>query len=126
VINMDPATAPLRDFAVSDPNLIPSSIVIPPIEANNFQFNLRLITLFQQEQFGRYALENLNTHILSFLEKCDTIKMNGASNDAVWLRPFSFSLKDKAKFWLASQRQGQLVHYLEGSIQGVSLYVFST
>ena len=45
-------------------------------------------------------MENPNNHITSFLEKCDTIKMNGVSNDAIRLRPFPFSLKDNAKSWL--------------------------
>jgi len=39
-------------------------------------------------------------HISLFLEKCDTIKMNRVSNDAIRLRLFPFSLKDKAKSWL--------------------------
>jgi len=82
---------------MSDPNSIPSSIVRPSIKANNFQFNLGLITLFQQEQFGEYPLENPKTHISSFLEKGDTIKMNGVSNYAIRLRLFPFSLKDRAK-----------------------------
>jgi len=97
---MDPETTPLRDFTTPDPNFMPSSIMRPPIEANNFQFNPRLVTLFQQEQFGGSPFENPNTHISSYLEKCDTIEMNGFSNDAIRLRLFPFSLKDKAKSWL--------------------------
>jgi len=80
-----------------DPNAIPSSIVRPPVEANKFQFNPMFITLFQQDQFGGYPIENPNNHIASFSEKCDTIKMIGVSNDAILLRLFPFSLKDKAK-----------------------------
>jgi len=68
-VNMDPVTTPLRDFAMSDPNSVPSSILRPPTEANNSQFNLGLITLFQQEQFGGYPLENPNTHVSQFLDK---------------------------------------------------------
>ena len=45
-------------------------------------------------------MENPNNHITSFLEKCDTIKMNGVSNDAIRLRLFLLSLIDKAKCWL--------------------------
>ena len=45
-------------------------------------------------------MENPNNHIASFFEKCDTIKMNEVSNDAIRLRLFPFSLKDKAKSWL--------------------------
>ena len=97
---MYPETTPLRGFAMPGPNSVPSSIVRPPIEANNFQFNLGLITLFQQEQFGGSPFENSNTHISSFLKKCDTIKMNAVSNDVIHLRLFPFSLKDKAKSWL--------------------------
>jgi len=44
-------------------------------------------------------MENPNNHIAS-LEKCDTIKMNGVSNNAIRLRLFPFFLKDKAKSWL--------------------------
>jgi len=45
-------------------------------------------------------MQNPNNHITSFLEKCDTIKMNRVSNDAIQLRLFPFSLKDKAKSWI--------------------------
>ena len=31
---------------------------------------------------------------------CDTVKYNGVSDDAIWLRLFPFSLKEKAKHWL--------------------------
>jgi len=51
---MNPATTLLRDFTVPDPNAIPSSIVRPLIEANNFQFNPVSIALLQQDQFGGY------------------------------------------------------------------------
>ena len=39
----------------------------------------------------------------NFLEICDTIKINGVSDDAIRLRLFPFSLKDKAKVWLNSK-----------------------
>jgi len=52
----NPNTIPLLDFAMPDPNTISSSIVRPPVEANNFQFNPVLITLFQQNQFGGRTL----------------------------------------------------------------------
>ena len=34
---------------------------------------------------------------------CDTVKYNGVSDDAIRLRLFPFSLKDKAKHWLISE-----------------------
>jgi len=47
--NMDPTTTLLRDSMMPNPNAIPSRIERPPVEANNFHFNLAFITLFQQD-----------------------------------------------------------------------------
>ena len=47
--------------------------------------------------------EDLNAHILNFLEVCDTVKYNGVSDDAIQLRLFPFSLKEKAKNLLISE-----------------------
>ena len=44
-----------------------------------------------------------NDHIAKFLEICDTIKMNGVTEDALRLHLFPFSLKDKEKIWLKMQ-----------------------
>ena len=39
----------------------------------------------------------------NLLEICDTLKYNGVSNDALRLRLFPFTLKEKARAWLKSQ-----------------------
>src|SRR5262249_47929642 len=51
-------------------------------------------------QFGRLPTEDPNMNIASFLEICDTFKSNRVSDDAIWLRLFPFSLRDRAKGWL--------------------------
>ncbi|MDD0148432.1 retrotransposon gag domain-containing protein, partial [Shigella flexneri] len=45
---------------------------------------------------------NPNPHINAFLEICDTIKYNGVDSEAIRLRLFPFSLRDKAREWLHS------------------------
>ena len=43
-------------------------------------------------QFDRLQDEDPNAHIANLLEVCDTFKINGATNDAIRLRLFPFSL----------------------------------
>ena len=42
-------------------------------------------------------------HLCKFLTKCDTIKLNGVTTDAIRLRLFPFSLRDRASDWLLNE-----------------------
>lgn len=57
---------------------------------------------------GENPLENPNLHIANFLQLYDTIKLNEATDDAIKLRLFHFSLRDKDKSWLQAQPQGSI------------------
>ena len=48
-------------------------------------------------------MDNPNAHLRKFLAKCDTIKLNGVSDDAIRLRLFPFSLRDRASDWLQNE-----------------------
>ena len=89
----------LRDCALPQASGITSStsfIVSLIVEANNFELSPTLISLLERDQFGGRPSENPNVHLHKFLAKCDIIKLNGVSTDAIRLRLFPFSLRDRA------------------------------
>ena len=58
--------------------------------------------MVSQYQFVGLPSEDSNAQLASFLDICDTFKINGVSADAIRLRLFSFSMRDKVKLWLSS------------------------
>jgi len=92
----------LRDYVTSGVHSQTPGIMIPPVVAHNFELKPALISMVQQSQFGGSPMEDPNLHMSVFLEVCDTLKINGASIDAIRLRLFPFSLRDKAGAWLHS------------------------
>ena len=93
----------LRDYALPQASGITSSIVSPAIEANNFELSPALITFVEREQFGGHPSENPNVHLHKFLAKCDNIKLNGVSTDAIRQRLFPFALRDRGSDWLQNK-----------------------
>jgi len=99
-VGMEEDHRALWDYALPQASGITSSIVSPEGEANNFELIPSLISFVEREQFGRHPSENPNVPLRKFLAKCDTIKINGMSNDAIRRRLFPFSLRDRASDWL--------------------------
>ena len=90
----------LRDYALPSIGIPPVSRQ-PTIQKNNFE--IIILQLIKNIQFMGLPNEDPNTHVSNFLEVCDTMKYKGFSDDAMHLRIFTFSLKDKAKHWLNSE-----------------------
>ena len=94
---------PLREYVVLSIIGLGSSVIRPNIQANNFEIKPIILQMIQNSaQFSGLPSENPNAHINIFLKICDLFKQNGVSNDAIKLRLFPFSLKDKARVWLNS------------------------
>ena len=55
--------------------------------------------------------ENLNAHLTSFIEDCDTVKYNGVTEEALRLRLFPLSLSDRAKHWLTNQPLDSMISW---------------
>ncbi|KAJ8767027.1 hypothetical protein K2173_012538 [Erythroxylum novogranatense] len=98
----------LRDYAEPGIQESTSGIRNPTVDANNFELKPALISMVQQSQFGGSPVEDPNMHLTIFLEVCDTLKMNGVTSDAIRLRLFPFSLRDKARAWLHSLPAGSI------------------
>jgi len=91
-------------------------ITIPPVATNNFELKQALIFMVQQSQFGGLTMQDPNLHLSVFLEVYDTLKINGASADAIHLRPFQFSLREKAREWPHSLPPGSITTWNELTI----------
>jgi len=69
-----------------------------PTVMGPFEIKYSLIQMLSS--FHGLDYENPFKHIDAFLEVCSTVFLHNVSNDIFRLRPFPFSLKDKAKAWL--------------------------
>ncbi|KAF7837570.1 uncharacterized protein G2W53_006052 [Senna tora] len=113
----------VSDYATTKLDGLQHSIRRPSIQANNFEIKPATIQLLQANgQFGGSPIEDPNNHILNFLEICDTFKHNGVSDDAIRLRLFPFSLRDKAKVWLQSLPEGSITTWEELAQQFLTKY----
>nr|GEZ19937.1 reverse transcriptase domain-containing protein [Tanacetum cinerariifolium] len=74
------------------------AIVVPPINANNFELKQTLINLVQSNQFtGRQDPHN---HLRFFNKVTSTFRHLEVPNTTIKLLPFPFSLEGEAQTWL--------------------------
>ena len=85
------------------PQVIYLGIVKLEVQAANFELKL---VMFQKSQtvgqFNRLPLEDLHLHLKLFLKVSDTFKIIESSQDALRLRFFPYSLRDRVRAWLNS------------------------
>ena len=116
----NPATTPfvqpdnphmlLEEFALP-PIVVQSAIHRPPIQANNFELKGVTLKMLYNIRFHWLPSENLNAHLTSFIEVCDTVKYNGVTEEALRLRLFPLSLSNRAKHWLTSQPLDSIISW---------------
>jgi hypothetical protein len=98
--NMD-YTRSLRDLFTPIATNSHSCIVLPPTNATHFDLKLHVIQLLPS--FHGLDLENPCSHVKKFKDICATFKFQNISEESVHLRPFPFSLHDRARVWLDSK-----------------------
>ncbi|KAG9458785.1 hypothetical protein H6P81_003293 [Aristolochia fimbriata] len=92
----------MEHYVTSNPNAQRSTIVRPEV-SNKFEIKPQILSMIQNRyQFGGLSNEDPNEHIERFLELCDTFKFEDITNEAIRLRSFPFTLRDREKSWLST------------------------
>jgi len=90
----------LRDHYVPSTYTPTSSLQLPDITAAHFEIKSGFIQMLPL--FYELNTEDPYKHLDEFIEIYFTIRLQNFSEDALRMRLFPFSLKDKAKYWLNS------------------------
>ncbi|KAH9723797.1 hypothetical protein KPL70_007262 [Citrus sinensis] len=90
----------IRDYAVLTPQAIHPGIVRPDIQADNFELKPVMFQMLQiVGQFNGLPFKDPHLYLKLFLEVSDAFKIAGASQEALRLKLFPFSLRDRARAW---------------------------
>ena len=90
----------LREYFTPSQYTYSPCIQMPPVEAA--QYEIKSSTIQMLPSFYGLTNEDPYKHLDEFLEICSTVKIQHFSDDALRLKLFPFSLKDRAKYWLNS------------------------
>ncbi|KAH9704917.1 hypothetical protein KPL70_011661 [Citrus sinensis] len=93
----------IRDYAVLTPQVVHPGIIRPEVEAANFELKPVMFQMLQTVgQFNVLPNEDPHLHLKLFLKVSDAFKIAGATQVALRLRLFPYSLRDRARAWLNS------------------------
>ncbi|XP_021734522.1 uncharacterized protein LOC110701218 [Chenopodium quinoa] len=77
-----------------------SGIAPPSTPANDFEIRPAMITMIERRKFSGAKHESPLNHLKEFEKYCNTIKVNGVSQEFIRLKLFAFSLIGRASEWL--------------------------
>ncbi|KAK4276049.1 hypothetical protein QN277_019041 [Acacia crassicarpa] len=91
----------IMEFGIPDLNKLTSAITPPIINAGHFEIKSFMIQMLNAaRQFGGLPSEDPHLHLKTFLEVCDSFVIPVIPPDAIRIKLFPFSLRDKACTWL--------------------------
>ncbi|XP_062100842.1 uncharacterized protein LOC133806768 [Humulus lupulus] len=101
IILADDRARAIREYTAPMFNELNPGIVRPEIQAPQFELKPVMFQMLQTVgQFSGMPTEDPHLHLRSFLEVSDSFKLQGVSEEALWLKLFPFSLRDRARSWL--------------------------
>ncbi|KAM1552365.1 hypothetical protein COP1_044519 [Malus domestica] len=108
-----PATGqPLRNSLAARINAVPMCIIYPDVEdGTTFEIKPHILNILPS--FHGLPNSDPNMHLADFIEACDNTIIRGFPSEAIKLRLFPFSLKDKAKAWLHSLPANSITTWTE-------------
>ncbi|XP_047172445.1 uncharacterized protein LOC124840429 [Vigna umbellata] len=98
----------LADYNTFSRPLHFNSIARSVVNAANMEMKPALIHLVQNNQFHGLSHENPYTHLATFMEICNTVRIHQVPDEAIRLSLFPFSLAGNAKMWLNSFLENSL------------------
>ena len=102
----------IRDYTVLIPQAINPRIVKPGVQVDNFELKPVMFQMLQTVgQFNGLPSEDPHLHLILVLEVSDALKIAGASQKALRLKLFPFSLRDRARAWLNSLLPDSITTY---------------
>ncbi|CAN6684919.1 unnamed protein product [Malus baccata var. baccata] len=106
------AGQPLRNSLAARINAVPRCIIYPDVEdGTTFEIKPHILNILPS--FHGLPNSDPNMHLADFIEACDNTIIRGFSSEAIKLRLFPFSLKDKAKAWLHSLSANSITTWTE-------------
>jgi len=114
----------LEDYSSSTVLQFFTSIAQPEAQAHNITYPHSLIQLIQGNLFHGLPNEDCYTHLATYIEICNTVKITGVPEDAVRLSLFSFSLAGEAKMRQANDVKEALTGRQPNSFSVFSVSLF--
>ena len=112
----------LEDYTAFTRTINSNSIARPTVNATNIEMKPALIHLVQSNQFNGLAHENPYTHLATFLEICNIVKIHQVPDEVIRLSLFPFSLVGNDKVWLNSFPKNSLTSWEDVVAEFLSKY----
>ena len=101
--HLDP-NRPIKDYTAPRADAIQFGYTVPNVMADEYQISPGWINSIQRSLFHGLSHEDAVQHLANFEEMCGMVKIRTLSQEDLKRMTFTFTLADRAKNWMRSQR----------------------